>query len=136
YHKVRFPQAVVLLRQWCGVTPLLEQVTNFYRMQLTLHREAVSYLQQRGLQTSEVIDHMRIGYAPGRCLRAWLGQLGYAPPALHQAGLVNANGYDIYVHRIVFPLEGNLYAERTQAWPPHRRRGSTSVSSRRQGRLV
>jgi DNA primase len=120
YHKVKFPQAVVLLHQWCGVMPLLEQVTNFYRTQLTRHREAVSYLQQRGLRTSEVIDHMRIGYAPGRCLRAWLGQLGYAPPALHQAGLVNANGYDTYAHRIVFPLEGNLYGRSIGDAAPHR----------------
>jgi DNA primase len=120
YHKVKFPQAVLLLRQCCGVTPLLEQVTNFYRMQLTRHREAVSYLQQRGLQTPEVIDHMRIGYAPGRCLRAWLGQLGYAPPALHQAGLVNADGYDTYAHRIVFPLEGNLYGRSIGDAAPHR----------------
>ena len=120
YHKVKFPQAVVLLHQWCGAMPLLEQVTNFYRMQLTRHREAVSYLQQRGLHTSEVIDHMRIGYAPGRCLRAWLGQLGYAPPALHQAGLVNASGYDTYAHRIVFPLEGNLYGRSIGDAAPHR----------------
>jgi DNA primase len=120
YHNVKFPQAVVLLRQWCGVAPLLENVTTFYRMQLPRHREAVSYLQQRGLQTPEVIDHMRIGYAPGRCLRAWLGQLGYEPPALHQAGLVNANGYDTYAHRIVFPLEGNLYGRSIGDAAPHR----------------
>jgi DNA primase len=120
YHKVKFPQAVALLHQWCGVTPLLEQVTNFYRMQLARHREAVCYLQQRGLQTFEVIDHMRIGYAPGRCLRAWLGQLGYAPPALQQAGLVSANGYDTYAHRIVFPLECNLYGRSIGDAAPHR----------------
>jgi hypothetical protein len=28
---------------------------------------------------------------------------------LRQAGLVSASGYDTYTHRIVFPLEGNLY---------------------------
>jgi DNA primase len=120
YHEVKFPQAVVLLRQWYGVGPLLEEVTNFYRMQLTRHREAVSYLEQRGVQTSEVIDHMRIGYAPGRCLRAWLGQLGYAPSLLRQTGLVNANGYDTYAHRIVFPLEGNLYGRSIGDAAPHR----------------
>jgi DNA primase len=63
---------------------------------------------------------MRIGYAPGRCLRAWLGQLGYAPPALHQAGLVNAGGYDTYAHRIVFPLAGNLYGRSIGDATPHR----------------
>ena len=63
---------------------------------------------------------MRIGYAPGRCLRAWLNQLGYAPQPLHQAGLVNANGYDTYAHRIIFPLEGNLYGRSIGDAAPHR----------------
>ena len=35
YHQVKFPQAVTLLREWCGITPLLEEVTNFYRMHLS-----------------------------------------------------------------------------------------------------
>jgi DNA primase len=120
YHQVKFPQAVALLREWRGVTPLLDEVTSFYRMQLSRHREAVSYLQQRGLHTPEVLEHMRIGYAPGRCLRVWLSQLGYALPALHQAGLVNAHGYDTYSHRIVFPLEGNLYGRSIGDAAPHR----------------
>jgi DNA primase len=42
-------------------------------------------------------------------------------PALRQAGLVTAAGYDAYVHRIVFPLEGNLYGRSLSASaPPHR----------------
>jgi hypothetical protein len=52
---------------------------------------------------------MRIGYAPGACLRGWLMQLGHSLAALSQAGLVTSAGYDAYVHRIVFPLEDNLY---------------------------
>ena len=52
---------------------------------------------------------MRIGYAPGGCLRGWLTQLGHPLQALRQAGLVTDAGYDAYVRRIVFPLEGNLY---------------------------
>lgn len=84
---------------------------------LQLHRqaEAVAYLQQRGLHQSEVIEELRIGYAPGRCLRAWLTSLGYPLKSLQQAGLV-----DTYSHRIVFPLEGNLYGRSTGAAAPHR----------------
>jgi DNA primase len=63
---------------------------------------------------------MRIGYAPGRCLRAWLNQLGYATQTLHQAGLVNADGNDTYARRIVFPLEGNLYGRSIGDAAPHR----------------
>lgn len=120
YHQVKFPEALALLREWCGVTPLLEEVGSFYRLQLSRHREAVSYLQQRGLHAPEIVEHMRIGYAPGRCLRARLGQLGYALPALQQAGLVNGNGCDTYAHRIVFPLEGNLYGRSIGDAAPHR----------------
>ena len=121
YHQVKFPQAVALLREWCGVTPLLEEVTSFYRMQLSRHREAVAYLEQRGLHEPEMIEHMRIGYAPGRCLRAWLNQLGYPLPTLRQAGLVDTGGHDAYTHRIVFPLEGNLYGRSIRdSAAPHR----------------
>ena len=64
---------------------------------------------------------MRIGYAPGRCLRAWLIDLGYPTSVLRQAGLVNAAGNDAFVQRIVFPLEGNLYGRSLSATaPPHR----------------
>ena len=112
-----------------------------YRMQLSRHREAVSYLEQRGLHEPEVIEHMRIGYAPGRCLRAWLNQLGYPFPVLRQAGLVDATGCDAYSHRIVFPLEGNLYGRSIlDSVAPHRfcrpvkagcMRGSKSGAPRR-----
>ena len=73
---------------------------------------------------------MRIGYAPGRCLRAWLMQLGYSLPALQQAGVVTADGFDTFAHRIVFPLDGNLYGRSISA------SATSSVSAGRQGRLV
>ena len=76
---------------------------------------------RRGICTLELIEHMRIGYAPGGCLRGWLTQLGHSLPALRQAGLVTGVGYDAYVRRIVFPLEGNLYGRSlSAAAPPHR----------------
>jgi hypothetical protein len=98
---------------------LLDQVTDFYRIQLFRHREAVSYLNDRGLRSSEVIEHMRIGYAPGRCLRGWLTQSGYPTEALRQAGLVNLEGRDVFTHRIVFPLDGNLYGRSIRGSTPH-----------------
>ena len=118
---MKFPQALALLRQWRGLAPLLQQATDFYRLQLHRHTEAVAYLQQRGVRSPELIEHMRIGYAPGDCLRDWLTQLGYPLQTLRQAGLVTASGYDAYTHRVVFPLEGNLYGRSlSAAAPPHR----------------
>jgi len=119
YHQVEFPQAVALLLEWCGLAPLLDQVTDFYRIQLFRHGDAVSYLHDRGLRSPEVIDHMRIGYAPGRCLRGWLTQLGYPTSVLRHAGLLNAIGNDAFTHRVVFPLEGNLYGRSVRNSSPH-----------------
>jgi DNA primase len=121
YHQVKFPQALSLLRQWRGLAPLLHEVAGFYRMQLQRHGEAVAYLDQRGVRSPELIEHMRIGYAPGGCLRGWLTQLGHSVQALRQAGLVTASGYDTYRHRVVFPLEANLYGRSLSTTaPPHR----------------
>jgi DNA primase len=76
---------------------------------MQLHRHGEAYLYQRGVRSAELIERMQIGYAPGGCLRGWLMQLGCPFRTLRQAGLVTASGYDTYTHRIVFPLEGNLY---------------------------
>jgi DNA primase len=121
YHEVRFPEALSLLRQWRGLTPLLDAVARFYQLQLHRHGNAVSYLHQRGIRSPELVEHMRIGYAPGGCLRGWLMDLGHPLTALQQAGLVTATGHDTYKHRIVFPLESNLYGRSISASaPPHR----------------
>ena len=121
YHQVKFPQALALLQNWRGLAPLLTEVVSFYRMQLHRHSEAVAYLYQRGLRSPELIDTMRIGYAPGGCLRAWLTELGYPLAVLRQAGLVTPAGYDSFVNRIVFPLQGNLYGRSLSgSAPPHR----------------
>jgi DNA primase len=101
--------------------PLLHEAAGFYRMQLHRHHEAVAYLYQRGIHSPALIEHMQIGYAPGGCLRSWLTQLGYPLQALQQAGLVTAVGYDAYTHRVVFPLEANLYGRSiSPSAPPHR----------------
>lgn len=121
YHQVRFPQALWLLRQWRGSAPLLQAVADLYRTQLHRHGEAVTYLHQRGIQSPELIEEMRIGYAPGGCLRRWLTQLGYSLESQRHAGLVTSAGYDAYTHRIVFPLQGNLYGRSLSTTaPPHR----------------
>jgi DNA primase len=122
YHQVKFPQALALLRQWRGLAPILCETADFYRIQLHRHGEAAAYLHHRGVRSPELIEHMQIGYAPGGGgLRRWLMQLGYPLSVLRQAGLVTAVGYDAYINRIVFPLEGNLYGRSLSASAaPHR----------------
>jgi DNA primase len=121
YHQVRFPEALALLQQWRGLAPLLSETANFYRVQLHRHREAVAYLFERGVRSPELIEAMRIGYAPGGCLRGWLTQLGYPLAVMRHAGLVTPAGYDSFVRRIVFPLEDNFYGRSLSgSAPPHR----------------
>lgn len=121
YHQVKFPQALALLQQWRGWGSLHHDVVEFYRMQLHRHGEAVTYLDHRGIRSPELIEHMRIGYAPGGCLRAWLIQLGHPLSALCQAGLITATGHDAYARRVVFPLDDNLYGRSiSPSAPPHR----------------
>jgi len=121
YHQVKFPRALSMLHQWRGLAPLLHEAAGFYRMQLHRHSEAVAYLYQRGIRSAELVEHMQIGYAPGGCLRGWLTQLGYPLQALQQAGLVTVVGYGAYRHRVVFPLEANLYGRSiSPSAPPHR----------------
>jgi DNA primase len=122
YHQVKFPEALALLHQWRGAEhSLLHDAERFYRIQLHRHGAAFAYLYQRGIRSWSTIELMRIGYAPGGCLRGWLTQVGHSLPALYQAGLITSKGYDAYVHRIVFPLESNLYGRSLSAVaPPHR----------------
>jgi DNA primase len=121
YHQVKFPQALALLRQWSGIGSLLHETARFYHIQLHRHAEAIEYLYQRGVRSPGLIEHMRIGYAPGGCLRGALTRLGYTIRDLRRAGLVTAAGYDAYIHRIVFPLDDNLYGRSLSASaPPHR----------------
>ena len=118
YHQVKFSQALALLRHWRGAEPLLHEVARFYHMQLHRHGEAVTYMCQRGIRSLELLQHMRIGYAPGGCLRGWLPQLGHSLPALHQAGLVTAAGHDAYCIGSSFRWRAVSTAAAFQRRPP------------------
>src|ERR1039457_2993734 len=54
---------------------------------------------------------MRIGYAPGACLRGYLARLGYPGQALCERGLIDLRGRDAFFRCLTFPLPeaGNLY---------------------------
>jgi DNA primase len=120
YHGVPFGEAITLLRRWSGEDSLLSDVIRFYQVQLHRHPEAAAYLMQRGVRQPELVEQMRIGYAPGRCLRAWLMSLGYSLCDLQQAGVVTREGLDTLAHRIVFPLDTNLYGRSIGKADPHR----------------
>lgn len=104
---------------------LLEQTTVFYQCQLHRHPEAAHYLAQRGLRDPDLIQLLRIGYAPGGNLRRHLAGLGYSLDLLLQAGLINNQGRDALCRRVIFPCSQqgrviNLYGRSIGTAFPHR----------------
>jgi DNA primase len=102
---------------------LLEHTYRYYRRQLAHSPEARSYLEARGIHDPAVIQRMRIGYAPGGCLRFYLNRLGYSREHLLQRGLVDPHGRDTFFRCLTFPLPEaeNLYG-RSLGHPLYRHR--------------
>ena len=90
---------------------LIEETYSFYQQQLLRHAEARDYLAHRGIYDLAVIERMRIGYAPGACIRGHLSRLGYGRQALKDCGLIDARGRDCFFGCLTFPLPraGSLY---------------------------
>lgn len=103
YHQVKFPQALALLRQSRRLAPLLPEAVSFYRIQLHRHREAVAYLYERGARSPELIETMRIGYAPGGCFRQLVDAVRLSPPGF-------APGWLGHLFRLRFRLSGQFLA--------------------------
>lgn len=90
---------------------LLEHTYRFYQWQLEHYQDAWAYLEARGIHDRSLIQAMRIGYAPGACLRGHLTRIGYPRQVLQERGLLDAQGRDRFFRCLTFPLPegGNLY---------------------------
>lgn len=88
-----------------------EHAYGFFEQQLRRCPEARAYLRQRGIYDPDLIGGMRIGYAPGACLRAYLAEVGYRSSAMRHAGWIDPWGRDRWFRCLTFPLEeaGGLY---------------------------
>lgn len=82
---------------------VLVQAAAFYQQQLDHCREAMCYLNRRGVHDAALIRELRIGYAAGGSLRRHLTSQGYGFDLLRRVGLINAQGADALYQRIVFP---------------------------------
>ena len=78
---------------------------DFYQHRLRCNLDAQCYLRSRGIESPEVIERMRIGYAPGGCLRAYLEGLGHSRRGIAASGLTDAQGRDRLWGAITFPIE-------------------------------
>ena len=90
---------------------------DFYQHHLQCSLDAQCYLRSRGIESPAVIERMRIGYAPGGCLRAYLEGLGHSRRAIAASGLTDAQGRDRLWGAITFPIEetASMYGRRLEA---------------------
>lgn len=90
---------------------LLARTYGYYQWQLTRFETARAYLSARGIHDHRVVEEMRIGYAPGVCLRGYLTRVGYDRQRLLERGLIDLAGRDTFFRCLTFPLTeaGNLY---------------------------
>ena len=98
-----------------GGKRLWSEACDFYRHQLRYNLDAQWYLRSRGIEDQETVERMRIGYAPGGCLRAYLEDLGYSRAAMVSSGLIDAQGRDRLWRAIAFPIAetASLYGRHT-----------------------
>jgi DNA primase len=104
--RLSFCQALTYLQQQTTAADsatVLKETAAFYQRQLQLCPEARRYLEQRGVHDPALIQELRIGYAPGACLRRYLLAQGYSLELLQRTGLVNSQAHDAFYRRIVFP---------------------------------
>jgi DNA primase len=90
---------------------LMDDTYGFYQRQLVHCDNALAYLAKRGIHDRAVLERMRIGYAPGACLRGYLTRLGYTRGTLRACSLVDERERDWFFRCVTFPLPetGNLY---------------------------
>jgi DNA primase len=86
-------------------TSVWSDACDFYQHHLQSNIDAQCYLRSRGIESPAVIERMRIGYAPGGCLRAYLEGLGYSRRTITASGLTDEQGRDRLWNAITFPLE-------------------------------
>ena len=95
-------------------TQVWSDACDFYQHHLQCNIEAQCYLRRRGIESPEVIERMRIGYAPGGCLRAYLEGLGHSRRAVAASGFTDTQGRDRLWNAITFPIEetASMYGRR------------------------
>ncbi len=89
---------------------IMEEASLFYEKQLSLSKEALSYLNKRGLSDKTIKD-FRIGYSKDEwnLLENYLSKKGYKKEEIETVGLIKKNNkgtgyYDRFRSRIMFPI--------------------------------
>src|SRR5262249_54139657 len=87
---------------------LLAQVVDYYHATLKESPEALSYLERRGLRSSEAIDRFKLGFAnrtlgyrlPAKCVKSGEEIRG----RLQKLGLIRESGHEHFNGSVVVPI--------------------------------
>lgn len=101
-----------VLKEEAGDAELRNQVAEYYHETLKRSPEAIEYLEWRGLQSSEMIDHFKLGFSNRT--------LGYHIPSgrlkngkvirsrLQELGIIRKSGHELLRGSVVIPIfDGN-----------------------------
>jgi DNA primase len=92
----------------------------FFRLRLKENLDVCNYLKSRGL-SEKTLDFFEIGFSPGgTLLRDYLYSIGYSFDEIKEIGLVDAQNFDRFKSRIIFPLRdenGRLVGFTGRAFP-------------------
>jgi DNA primase len=130
YFDLSFRDSIARLARDCAQVScddeVLRDTVDFYRYELGRNLQAMDYLHQRGIHDPQVIAQLRLGYAPGGCLRAHLiTTCGHRFDRLVALGLINKQGRDNFFRRITLPCFERdrivtLYGRSIDQAPAHR----------------
>jgi DNA primase catalytic core len=106
--RTRIPKLPALLTPTAADQELLQQVLTHYQQNLTKTPEALAYLEKRGLQSSEMLTHFRLGFA-NRTLGYWLPAKTRVAGAeirtrLQRLGILRDSGHEHFSGCVVIPI--------------------------------
>jgi len=98
---------------------VLQQVIDYYHQTLKQSPEALAYLQARGLDDADLINHFKLGYA-NRTLGLRLPQKnrkagGVMREQLKRIGLYRETGREHFNGSVVFPVIGEVYGRKIRS---------------------
>ena len=86
---------------------ILQISANFYQHMLVRNKEALNYVFKNRKLSKEIVQEFKIGFAPNtqKMLTNFLLKKGFAMSDIHDAGLLNRFGGDIFRNRMVIALQ-------------------------------
>jgi len=83
---------------------LLQEVARVFHDDFKTNKAAQRYLQGRGLNDKQLIEHFQVGYCNGATIKKMLPESGAMVDALRELGIINEKGNSSFYNMVVFPI--------------------------------